>query len=108
MNAQRILYALVILVIGLVLGGSGTFWWSNKKIEKANMEISDAQRVTDSVVTANIEQKKFYEKAITKLTVAIANSRTNLKQREDDFKNDTIIPSDDELIQRARAVTNND
>ena len=108
MNWKFLTYSILVLVIGLVIGGGGMHWRQNNRIKKAEMKIDDANRIIDSVSVANIQQKKVFHQEFIKYESIIQSYRERLNIRNEDFKNDTIIPSDDELILRARAAANYD
>lgn len=107
MNWKFWTYSIVIFVAGLLVGGVVSMRYQNNRIEKAELKLDDANRVIDSVSVANIEQKKIFEKELNRYGSIIQGYRERLNIREDEFKNDTIVPDDDELIRRARIVTGN-
>lgn len=106
MSTKLILYSIGLLILGLVIGGFAAYRFSNDRIEKSERKIIDSQRIIDSVESANKEQKRLFNRQLNQKNTAIEYYRARIKTREDDFKNDTIIPSDDELIQRIWAINN--
>lgn len=108
MNWKFWTYSIVVLLAGLVIGGGTMHWYQKNKIEKSKMEIQDANRIIDSVSVANIEQKRIFEKQMDRYESIINSYRERLNIRDENFRNDTIMPSDDELILRARAAADYD
>lgn len=100
MNWKIILGFVVVFILGLLLGNVGT--------KQYDPEFTGAVKTLDSIQAVEKERKRVFDSVLSRPRAAIKEKREKLKQRQDEFKNDTIMPTDDELLRRARAVTNND
>lgn len=107
-NTKLILYAIAILILGLIIGGLITYRYSNNRIEMAELKKNEAFRTIDSLKIVEKANKEATDKILYALDRNILNYKNNLNKRDESFKNDTTILSSNELIQRIRSKVNND
>lgn len=101
MNWKFILYSVVLVAVGAAIGGFGTKTYFDPEYQQANKTI-------DSLIAVDIERKSNFEKVLRLPVQKVNERRKSIQNRNENFKNDTIMPTDDELIQRARAAVGND
>lgn len=97
MNWKTILYFIITLIIGVVIGGFGTKTYYDPEYVQAN-------KTVDSLIAVDIERKNNFDKVLQLPMNEINEIRKSIQKRDENFKNDTVIPTSNELILRARAV----
>lgn len=103
MNRKLIAYSLGLILIGGAIG-----YFAGPKVDGTEKLVNEALKSKDSALVVANENKAITEMVLKNSNQKISQVRTRLKKRNEDFKNDTIMPTDGELIQRARAITNKD
>ena len=102
MNWKFIIYSIVLVLLSGFVG-----YFFGPKVDGSEKLFREALKKVDSTNIVNFERQKAYEDILKRTGPIIKQRQTNLKKRDEDFKNDTIPISDDELIQRARAIIRN-
>ena len=102
---MKIWQLITLVVICFFIGAGGRHYFAVKYQKQAMEKIENGQRILDSVQIVNQQQKIYFEQKLIQYSEMIKKHRKNLNLRNEKFKTDTIIPSDDELISRARILT---